>query len=497
MVLQLTELPFEQVLIANRGAIARRIARSCREFGLKPIMLAPEQDTHPELLLLAERIIPCPADIYLDPDALAQLAAKHNAALHPGYGFLSENPMLAEACKREGVVWIGPSAAVLKICGDKARCADRLAPAGLPLLPSLRCQSWSPDLPQRLQSEGLDFPLVLKPTRGGGGIGMLEVSSEAQLEAALKQSLELAQRHFGGGEILIEKALKQGRHIEVQIVADGQGEIQTLFERECSLQRRRQKVIEEGPSPALDDTQRQRLFALARQAAQAVGLDQLGTVEFLWDGQQFWFLEINPRLQVEHAVTEALTQVDLVACQLALAAGAKLSDLELPQHIQGHAFEARLYAEAPWTGLPAPGKIQSLTLPDGMGLRLELGCYAGMQVSSRYDPLLLKIIAHAPSREGARQRLALALEQLEILGDRHFHSNQAALLAALHSPEVCTGDYHTRSFEALSAPEAAPSFQSLQACLAPLSDWQRRPHPQGKQASGHQPRPGWRPQHWP
>ena len=495
----LPEFPFESVLIANRGAIARRIARTCRELGLKPIMLAPEDDGHPELLLLAEEVIEAPAGCYLDAQQLARWAAERKAALHPGYGFLSENPVLAEACAEQGVTWIGPSVAALKICGDKGRCAEKMKAAGLPLLPSLRCSAWSDDLPQQLQNQGLNFPLMLKPAQGGGGIGMQWVEQKEDLQSALEQSLALAQRHFGGGEILIERALPAVRHIEVQVLADAQGEVQTLFERECSLQRRRQKVIEEGPSPALNQAQRERLYALARQAAIAVGLDQVGTVEFLWDGDHFWFLEINPRLQVEHAVTEALTGVDLVACQLYLAAGAELEALQLPHSFQGHAFEVRLYAEDPWSGLPAPGYIEALTLPDGMGLRLELGAYAGMQVSTQYDPLLLKLIAQGPDRESARRRLVLALQCLEIRGDAVLCTNQASLLAALQNASVVAGDYHTRSFEAFTPPQPPDSLQSLQDLLTPLSEWQRRPQAQqtqGQSFGSTRLMHGWRPRHW-
>ncbi|HEY9844288.1 MAG TPA: biotin carboxylase N-terminal domain-containing protein, partial [Candidatus Obscuribacterales bacterium] len=410
---------FTTVLIANRGAIARRIVRTCHERGLKAVMVCTPTDSHPELLLQADEVVTIPDSPeqtgYLNQAALVQAAKERGAAVHPGYGFLAENPDFARACLDAGVPWIGPGPDVLALSGDKAACAQAMSAAGLPLLPSLACEHADAETLAALAALG--FPLLLKPARGGGGIGMHLVRQAAELEAALTSSLDQARRHFGVATVLAERWLPRARHIEVQLLGDAQGRRAHLFERECSLQRRRQKVIEEGPSPALDQALRLQLYELALRAADAIALDQVATADFLWDGQQFWFLEINPRIQVEHAVTEAITGVDLVECQLRLALGDSLADLALPTGYLGHAIEARVYAEHPWTGLPAAGQVRYLRLPDGHGLRLELGIYAGMRVSSAFDPLILKAIAHGPDRERARLRLLAALEALELSGD--------------------------------------------------------------------------------
>lgn len=491
------DFPFDTVLVANRGIIARRVLRTCQELGLRGVGVYAPEDLRLNLLSQAAAVLPIPnlptQTAYLNAAALVELAQTqaqgHPVAVHPGYGFLSENPTFARACQAAGLIWIGPSPAVLELSGDKVRCAEIMRKAGLPVLPSRSCSAWSPGLQAELEALGL--PLLLKPAWGGGGIGMRQVEHPEDLRPALEQSLELAQRHFAEGTVLAERWLSMARHIEVQVLADVHGDVQTLFERECSLQRRRQKVIEEGPAPNLSDHQRQTLHELALAAARAVGLDQVATVEFLWDGQDFWFLEINPRLQVEHGVTEMISGLDLVEMQLRLAAGAPLKALNLPTTPQGHAFEARLYAEEPWTGLPAPGQVQHLRLPDGHGLRIERGVYAGMSVSADFDPLLLKVMAQGPERERARRRLYAALEALEIEGDEAFASNQAALLQALNLPELIEGHYHTRSLEVLEAPACPAEIAVLQPLLADLDTLRRQPKTSPSTYSGQ-----WRPAHW-
>lgn len=468
---------FGTVLIANRGEIARRIARSCRELGLRVIMIYTPDDCHPELLRLADLCLEIPDTAtgsgYLNAPALIAAAREQGAAIHPGYGFLSENTAFASACRDAGVPWIGPSPEVLSLSGDKAACATAMQQAGVSLLPSLACQDDSADTISALTQLGL--PLLLKPAHGGGGIGMQLVRELTELPAALASCLEQALRHFGEASVLAERWLPGARHIEVQLLADGQGHLYTLFERECSLQRRRQKVIEEGPSPALTAQQRETLYTLARSAAEAIGLNQLATAEFLFDGQGFWFLEINPRIQVEHAVTEALTGLDLVEWQLRIAQGESLAGFIAPERPQGHAIEARLYAEHPWSGLPAAGELYQLLLPDGQGLRLELGAYPGMRVSADFDPLLLKIIAHGPDRERARLRLLQALRELELSGGAGFATNQPALLAALQDPGFMTGDYDTARFESLVRPAESEPEPALTALIEDLSQQAKRP----------------------
>jgi len=488
--------PFDSVLIANRGLVARRIARSCRELGLRVIMVYTPDDLHPELLTLADQLVEIPnlpeASGYLNQAALVAAAQAHNAALHPGYGFLSESAALAQACQQAGVTFVGPDVQVLALSGDKNACAQAMRAAGLPLLPGLSCHDASPETCQALLELGL--PLLLKPAQGGGGMGMQLVQTPEALPDALQNCLEQARRLSAAGSVLAERWLPAARHIEVQLLADATGRIETLSERDCSLQRRRQKVVEESPAPGLQAAQRATLFALARQAAAALKLDQVATAEFLWDGQQFWFLELNPRLQVEHGVTEMLTGLDLVACQLCLAQGQTLEQILagfLPQlSCQGHAIEARLYAEQPWSGLPAAGEVQELKLPDGHGLRLELGVYAGMQVSSRFDPLLLKIIAQGPDRERARLRLLQALQALTLTGDRHLATNQASLLQALQAPDFVRGHYDTQLLESLQPPADAAPDESLRELLQGLTRWQQRPLPNTAQ-TGY-----WRPAFW-
>lgn len=483
---------FDTVLIANRGAIARRIARTCRESGLRPVMVCTPDDCHPELLTLADEVVMIP-DLpeqsgYLNASALVTAARERGAAIHPGYGFLAENAAFAQACVVAGVPWIGPKPEVLRLSGDKNACAAAMQAGGLPLLPSRPCHDASPATLASLQALGL--PLLLKPAHGGGGIGMHLVHEAAGLAAALSSSLDQAQRFFGEASVLAEQWLPRARHIEVQLLADRHGQVAHLFERECSLQRRRQKVIEEGPTPALNQSERESLYALALAAARAIGIDQVATAEFLFDGSQFWFLEINPRLQVEHAVTEAISGVDLVDCQLRLAQGAALAELNLPVSPVGHAIEARVYAEHPWSGLPAPGKVQQLRLPDGHGLRIELGVYAGMQVSSAFDPLILKLIGFGPTRAQARQRLLAALESLELSGDGSFASNQPALVRALDLPEFVAGAYHTNTLEALPQGTAQLEDTPVDALLGAIENSRRQPRPRGQQTSY------WRPAFW-
>ena len=496
--------PFDTVLIANRGLIARRIMRTCRELGLKTIAVYAPGDCHPELLLLADQAIEIPdldsQSAYLNIQALVSVAQKYTAAIHPGYGFLSENAAFARACLAAGLVWIGPKPEVLELSGNKVTCSELMQQAGLPILTGLGCDHWSESLQSEIESKG--FPILLKPSHGGGGIGMHKVTEAKDLRAALEHSLDLARSYFSESTVLIEAWLPQARHIEVQILADQHGNIEALFERECSLQRRHQKVIEEAPAPGLTEAQRQELYALALASARAAKLDQLATVEFLWDGSQFWFLEINPRLQVEHAVTEAITGLDLVELQLLLAAGANLLDLNLPHGISGHAIEARIYAEDPWTGRPAPGRLSVLNLPDGQGLRIECGVYAGMQISSQFDPLLMKMIAFGPNRERAMARLRLALEQLELSGDIAMKTNQASLLAVLNSPEVKAGNYHTQTLEAIQlSPESASENAEIQTLISALDEERRRPLSVQNSGSapaapsGHQ-QHFWRPAHW-
>ncbi|MBF2055425.1 MAG: hypothetical protein IGS03_18405 [Candidatus Sericytochromatia bacterium] len=385
---------------------------------------------------------------------------------------------------------------VLARSGNKAECHALMAQAGLPILPGLRCQKSDPATLDALQALGL--PLLLKPAHGGGGLGIQTVTTAAELAQALAGVLQQDQRFIPAGstpEVLAERCLNPVRHLEVQLLADGRQHIIALSERDCSLQRRRQKVLEEAPAPGLNQQQRKTLHALACQAGAAVGLDQVATVEFLFDGQDFWFLELNPRLQVEHAVTEAISGEDLVAWQLRLALGEDLQKFSPAVTVHGHAIEARLYAEDPWLGLPAPGQIDTLQLPDGPGLRLELGVYEGMPITSAYDPLLLKLIAWGSDRTQAHQRLQLALQQLQLTGSQGFQSNQAALLNVLQSPAFAGAQLNTHSYEQLLTPHEMPEplyslGQTVQKLLAESTPGSARKRAVQPQAYNF-----WRPAH--
>lgn len=449
---------FNSVLIANRGVIAQRIARTCKEKDLAVIMVYAPDDKHLPLLTLADRVFCCD---YRDINALITLAKTQQAAIHPGYGFLAESDVFARACEKAGVPFIGPSAEVLALTGQKQAALKRVQQQGVPCLPhhyltseTFKALQSPADTASFLVGLSLDFPVMVKPCAAGGGVGLQEAHGMPSLIRALHNAQSLGQSLYGSGDILIEKALHQVQHIEVQLLADSYGNRQILGDRHCSLQRRRQKVVEEGPAP-LQAAQRQRLYTQANTIAECLGIDQVSTLEFLWDGNDFWFLEANPRLQVEHGITELLFPVDLVACQIDIAQGKNIFELHTHSSLAtekeplatGHAIEVRLYAEDPQTGLPTAGQVVDIQLPTGHGLRIESSLYAGMKVSANYDPLLMKILAHGTHREQCRKRLLNALRTTVIQGDAHLQTNQQRLIDTLESAAFKAGDYTTESFE--------------------------------------------------
>ncbi len=486
---------FQTVLIANRGAIARRIARTCKELGYKVLMIYAQNDRHLPLLEIADEVYCCDYTAAADIIALAQST---RAAVHPGYGFLSERADFAAACAEAGVPFIGPDATALAIAGQKHRCAERLSEMQVPLLPHVILPE------QELSSAGLTvqstmtYPVMVKPTAAGGGLGMQWVDHPEQLAEALQMATLMGQKYFQQGDVLIEKALESARHIEVQILADRFGQVKAVGHRECSLQRRRQKVFEESPAVGLPGQHLREMLACAEHIAQHLGLNQVCTVEFLWDGRQFWFLEVNPRLQVEHAVTEVRCQSDLVACQLAIAQGESLdSVLDTFFTGRGHAMEARIYAENPYTGLPAGGRIVHVEYPTGQGIRLDSGIYPGMQVSTSYDPLLMKVIAHATDRDTCRQRLLYALRTLIIQGEDGFATNQPELIQALEQPDVVAGHYHTRSLEhPLTTASDTSSAASFMTALTGMSQSRMSQPRIQRESQEHSAYAHWRPVHW-
>jgi geranyl-CoA carboxylase alpha subunit len=437
---------FGKILIANRGEIACRIVRTAKALGYRTIAVFSDADAeapHVSQADVAVHIGPAPArDSYLSADALLAAGKRAGAdAVHPGYGFLSENAAFAEACAGAGLVFIGPPAAAIAAMGNKARAKALMQAAGVPCVPGYRGEDQS-DQTMLAEAARIGFPLMVKAAAGGGGRGMRLVTTPHDLANALTRARSEAARAFGSDELILERAIGEARHVEFQIFADQHGNVVHLCERDCSIQRRHQKVIEETPSPFVSAQLRAQMGEAAVAAARAIGYVSAGTVEFLLDPLgKFYFLEMNTRLQVEHAVTEAVTGLDLVAWQLRVAAGEKL---QLAQHevaLSGHAIEARLYAEDPEQGfLPQSGTLIDWRPASGEGVRIDHGLAPGCAVSPYYDPLLAKLIAHGATREEARRRLIVALEDTVALG---LKTNRGLLVAMLRHPAFAAGEATT------------------------------------------------------
>jgi len=433
------------VLIANRGEIAVRVARTVRALGLEAVaVFAPGDDGAPHVDAgdVAVRI-----GSYLDPAAVLDAARASGAgAVHPGYGFLSENAAFARAVVDAGLVWVGPPPDAIEVMGDKARAKALARAAGVPVVPGIEGEDVSLDELRAFAAQH-GFPLVIKALAGGGGKGMRVVRADGELEPALDSARREAQAAFGDGRVLAERYLERPRHLEVQVLADAHGAVVHLGERECSLQRRHQKVVEEAPSPVVDAALRARMGAAAVALARACGYAGAGTVEFIApaDAGGFAFLEMNTRLQVEHPVTELVYGVDLVEQQLRVAAGEPLGLRQEELVPAGHAVEARLYAEDPANGfLPATGTIRRYAEPRGPGVRVDSGVRAGSEVGTAYDPLLAKVIAHGPDRPTALRRLDRALAGLELLG---VATNAAFTRALLQRDDVRAGEQDTGLLE--------------------------------------------------
>jgi 3-methylcrotonyl-CoA carboxylase alpha subunit len=443
---------FASVLIANRGEIACRIARTARRMGLRTIAVYSDVDAdapHVRQCDAAYLIGAAPArESYLDAEKLLAVARESGAAcIHPGYGFLSENADFAEACAQAGIVFVGPPPAAIRAMGLKDRAKALMSEAGVPVVPGYHGDQQDDTFLKRKAYE-LGYPVLIKAIAGGGGKGMRLVERHADFDSSIAAARREAASAFGDDRVLIEKYITAPRHIEIQIFADKRGNAIHLYERDCSLQRRHQKVIEEAPAPGMTDDLRARMGAAAVAAAKAVGYAGAGTVEFIADGagglkrDGFWFMEMNTRLQVEHPVTEAITGFDLVEWQFRIAAGERLpvtNQTEIP--LRGHAVEARLYAEDPERGfLPSTGTLVALSFPDADGLRVDSGVEQGGEISPYYDPMIAKLIAHADTREAALDRLGAALDSTIVAGPR---TNLAFLSALCRSPDFRKGDFDT------------------------------------------------------
>ncbi len=469
----------ESVLIANRGEIACRIIRTARRLGIRTIAVYSDADRDAPFVAMADEahaIGPAPAsESYLKIERIIAAAkASGAAAIHPGYGFLSERAEFAEACAAAGIVFVGPPASAIRAMGLKDAAKALVEKAGVPVVPGYHGERQQPDF-LRQKAYEIGYPVLIKAVAGGGGKGMRRVDRQTDFEAALASAQREAQNAFGDPRVLVEKYVLSPRHIEVQVFADGHGNVVHLFERDCSLQRRHQKVIEEAPAPGMTEEMRSVMGRAAVEAARAVGYVGAGTIEFIADGREglrpdrFYFMEMNTRLQVEHPVTEEITGLDLVELQFHVASGGRLPFGQDDLTIEGHAVEARLYAEDPEKGfLPSTGRLWALRLPEGEGIRVDTGVEEGGEVTPFYDPMIAKVIAHGATRDEALDRLAAALDDTLIAGPK---TNARFLKTLVQAEGFRAGAFDTgfidRHLEALGAvPQPADPRAIAAAALA-------------------------------
>jgi 3-methylcrotonyl-CoA carboxylase alpha subunit len=472
----------ESVLIANRGEIACRIIRTAKRLGMRTIAVHSEADADALFVQMADEahlIGPPPArESYLRIDRIIEVAKRAGAAcIHPGYGFLSERAEFAQACADNGIVFVGPPASAIKAMGLKDAAKALAQQAGVPVVPGYHGSKQEPDF-LRQKAYEIGYPVLIKAVAGGGGKGMRRVDKAADFDSALESAQREAASAFGDPRVLVEKYILSPRHIEIQVFADGHGNVVHLFERDCSLQRRHQKVIEEAPAPGMTDDMRAVMGKAAVEAARAVGYVGAGTVEFIADGREglrvdrFYFMEMNTRLQVEHPVTEAITGLDLVELQFRVASDEWLPFNQDDLEIHGHAVEARVYAEDPETGfLPSTGKLWALDFPDGEGLRIDTGVQAGDEVSPYYDPMIAKVIARGATRDQALTRLAQALGNTIVAGPK---TNVAFLKKLCEAKEFRAGQFDTgyidRNMESLGAVPRDPDAESVRLGVLKLLD---------------------------
>ena len=449
-------MAIQKVLIANRGEIALRIHRACHEMGIKSVAVHSTADADAMHVRLADQAVcigPPPAnESYLNiPNIISAAEISGADAIHPGYGFLSENARFAEIVESHNIIWIGPKPEHIRTMGDKVEAKRTAAKLGLPLVPGSDGPIETLAEAKKVAAE-IGYPVLIKAASGGGGRGMKVVPEEAQLETLISQARSEAKSAFGDDTVYMEKYLGDPRHIEFQIFGDGNGQAIHLGERDCSLQRRHQKVLEEAPSPVISAEQRSHMGGLVAKAMADMGYRGAGTIEFLYENGEFYFIEMNTRLQVEHPVTEAITGLDLVREQIRIAEGRPLSVKQEDLVFRGHAIECRINAEDPRTFAPSPGVVKGYHAPGGMHVRVDSGLYAGYRIPPYYDSMIAKVIVYGMTREGCIRRLRRALEEFVVEGVKTTIPLHQALI---EDPEFQSGDYTIKWLEQWLAREPA------------------------------------------
>ena len=443
---------FKKVLIANRGEIALRIHRACKEMGISTVAVHSTADSNAMHVRLADESVcigpPTASDSYLNIPAILSAATVTDAdAIHPGYGFLSENANFARIVEEHGIAFIGPSSELIATMGDKVAAKDAMKRAGVPVVPGSDDAVKSAEDAVPIAAD-IGYPVIIKAASGGGGRGMKVVERAEDLERAFNMASTEALAGFGDATVYIEKYLGQPRHVEVQVIADGKGNAVHLFERDCSLQRKHQKVLEEAPCPVLDEETRQHIGKVCADAAANLGYRSAGTFEFLFENGEFYFIEMNTRVQVEHPITEMICDIDIVAEMIRIAAGEDMSLRQEDIRINGHAFECRINAEDPETFTPSPGRIAEFHAPGGLGVRVDSALYAGYSIPPYYDSLVAKLIVHGRTRDEALMRLRRALGEMVVSG--------VSTTIPLHqrltdNPSFVAGDYDIHWLESFVA----------------------------------------------
>ncbi|OJU13700.1 MAG: acetyl-CoA carboxylase biotin carboxylase subunit [Caulobacterales bacterium 68-7] len=449
---------FDKILIANRGEIALRIHRACKEMGIATVAVHSEADAGAMWVRLADESVcigPAPAaKSYLNiPSIIAAAEITGAQAIHPGYGFLSENARFAEIVGAHGYTFIGPKPDHIRVMGDKISAKQTVMEAGIPVVPGSDGEVETVEEAIKA-AEKIGFPVLIKAAAGGGGRGMKVALTADDLEEAVLSAQTEAKAAFGNGAVYMERYLQKPRHIELQVIADSHGNVVHLGERDCSLQRRHQKVLEEAPSPALNAEGREKIGKIVVDAIKAIGYLGVGTIEFLWEDGEFFFIEMNTRLQVEHPVTEAITGIDLVREQIRIAAGLPLSFTQKDVVFEGHAIECRINAENPRTFTPSPGLVSDFHAPGGLGVRLDSAIYAGYSIPPYYDSLIGKLIVHGRDREECIARLKRCLGELVVGG---IETTTPLFQDLLQQPDILTGDYNIHWLEKWIASQSEAS----------------------------------------